>query len=94
MHCGKGSCGQCADGLPENGAVYNNTHGRFYTFTFLPDYSTVFPDLVLQIKKAEYEKRNNELHLQTMKEMEIVNQKTEKGKECYNRGFTDSGKCK
>ena len=34
MHCGKGSCGQCADGLPENGVVYNNTHGRFYTFTF------------------------------------------------------------
>ena len=31
-------------------------------------------------QKAEYEKRNNELHLQTMKEMEVVNQKLKKAK--------------
>ena len=30
--------------------------------------------------KAEFEKRNNELHLQTMKEMEVVNQKLKKAK--------------
>ena len=31
-------------------------------------------------QKAKYEKRNNELHLQTMKEMEVVNQKLKKAK--------------
>ena len=31
-------------------------------------------------QKAEYEKRKNELHLQTMKEMEVVNQKLKKAK--------------
>ena len=36
--------------------------------------------LSLADQKAEYEKRNNELHLQTMKEMEIVNQKLKKAK--------------
>ena len=81
MHCGKGSCGQCAGGLPENGAVYKQHSWQvFILFTFLPDYSTVFPDLVLQIKKQNMKKRNNELHLQTMKEMEVVNQKLKKAK--------------
>ena len=36
--------------------------------------------LSLADQKAEYEKRNNELHLQTMKEMEVVNQKLKKAK--------------
>ena len=36
--------------------------------------------LNLADQKAEYEKRNNELHLQTMKEMEVVNQKLKKAK--------------
>ncbi len=36
--------------------------------------------LSLADQKAEYEKRKNELHLQTMKEMEIVNQKLKKAK--------------
>ena len=36
--------------------------------------------LSLSDQKAEYEKRNNELHLQTMKEMEVVNQKLKKAK--------------
>ena len=36
--------------------------------------------LSLAAQKAEYEKRNNDLHLQTMKEMEVVNQKLEKAK--------------
>ena len=36
--------------------------------------------LGLADQKAEYEKRNNELHLQTMKEMEVVNQKLKKAK--------------
>ena len=36
--------------------------------------------LSLADQKAEYEKRNNELHLQTMKEMEAVNQKLKKAK--------------
>ena len=36
--------------------------------------------LSLADQKAEYEKRNNDLHLQTMKEMEIVNQKLKKAK--------------
>ena len=36
--------------------------------------------LSLADQKAEYEKRNNELHLQAMKEMEVVNQKLEKAK--------------
>ena len=36
--------------------------------------------LSLADQRAEYEKRNNELHLQTMKEMEIVNQKLKKAK--------------
>ena len=36
--------------------------------------------LNLAAQKAEYEKRNNELHLQTMKEMEVVNQKLKKAK--------------
>ena len=36
--------------------------------------------LSLADQKAEYEKRKNELHLQTMKEMEVVNQKLEKAK--------------
>ena len=36
--------------------------------------------LSLADQKAEYEKRKNELHLQTMKEMEVVNQKLKKAK--------------
>ena len=36
--------------------------------------------LSLADQRAEYEKRNNELHLQTMKEMEVVNQKLKKAK--------------
>ena len=36
--------------------------------------------LSLADQKAEYEKRKNELHLQTMKEMEAVNQKLKKAK--------------
>lgn len=36
--------------------------------------------LSLADQKAEYEKRNNELHLQTMKEIEVVNQKLKKAK--------------
>ena len=36
--------------------------------------------LSLADQNAEYEKRNNELHLQTMKEMEVVNQKLKKAK--------------
>lgn len=36
--------------------------------------------LNLADQKAEYEKRKNELHLQTMKEMEVVNQKLKKAK--------------
>ena len=36
--------------------------------------------LSLADQKAEYEKRNNDLHLQTMKEMEVVNQKLKKAK--------------
>ena len=36
--------------------------------------------LSLADQKAEFEKRNNELHLQTMKEMEVVNQKLKKAK--------------
>ena len=36
--------------------------------------------LSLADQKAEYEKRKNELHLQTMKEMEVVNQKLKKVK--------------
>ena len=36
--------------------------------------------LGLADQKAEYEKRNNELHLQTMKEMEAFNQKLKKAK--------------
>ena len=36
--------------------------------------------LSLADQKAEYEKRNKELHLQTMKEMEVVNQKLKKAK--------------
>ena len=36
--------------------------------------------LSLADQKAEYEKRNNELHLQTMKEMEVANQKLKKAK--------------
>ena len=36
--------------------------------------------LSLTDQRAEYEKRNNELHLQTMKEMEVVNQKLKKAK--------------
>ena len=36
--------------------------------------------LSLADQRAEYEKRNNELHSQTMKEMEIVNQKLKKAK--------------
>ena len=36
--------------------------------------------LSLTDQKAEYEKRKNELHLQTMKEMEVVNQKLKKAK--------------
>ena len=36
--------------------------------------------LSLADQKAEYEKRNNELYLQTMKEMEVVNQKLKKAK--------------
>ena len=36
--------------------------------------------LSLADQKAEYEKRNNELHLQTMKEMEVVNQTLKKAK--------------
>ena len=36
--------------------------------------------LSLADQKAEYEKRNSELHLQTMKEMEVVNQKLKKAK--------------
>ena len=36
--------------------------------------------LSLADQKAEYEKRKNELHLQTMKEMEVVNQKLKKEK--------------
>ena len=36
--------------------------------------------LSLADQKAEYEKRKNELHLQTMKEMEVVNQKLKKAR--------------
>ena len=36
--------------------------------------------LSLADQKAEYEKRKNELHLQTMKEMEVINQKLKKAK--------------
>ena len=75
----KGSCGQCADGLPENGVVYNNTHGRFILLLFAGLFYSI-SRLSLADQKAEYEKRNNELHLQTMKEMEVVNQKLKKAK--------------
>ncbi len=50
---------------------------RILYFAFA-DYSTVFPDAVLLGKKAEYEKRNNEIQTRAMKEMEEVNKKTEK----------------
>ena len=40
-------------------------------------------------QKAEYEKRNNEIQTQAMKEMEESNKKTEKSKEHYNGSLAD-----
>ena len=40
----------------------------------------MFSNSVLQIKKPKYEKRNNELQLQTMKKMEEANKKLKKAK--------------
>ena len=45
-------------------------------------------------QKAECEKRNSELQLQAMKEMEAANKKLKKGKEYCNRSSADSRKCK
>ncbi len=41
-------------------------------------------------QKAKYEKRNNELQIQAMKELEASNQNLKEGKEYCNRSFTDS----